>query len=235
LIAVSDLLVGATSALWLGILTSISPCPLATNIAAISFVGRRVDSPRHVLAGGLLYSVGRTAAYVALGAIFVLGLLSVPGVSWFLQRYMNRILGPVLVVTGILLLELVPLRLPAGGRMAERLRNRFQGGGIWGAAPLGALFALSFCPISAALFFGSLVPLALRSDSPVLYPSLYGVGTALPVVAFSFLIAFGARFVGRAFDRLAAVERWARRLTGVVFIVVGVYMTLAFTFEINLW
>jgi len=231
----SDFVLGASSALWLGILTSISPCPLATNIAAISYIGRRVDSPRHVLGGGLLYSIGRTLAYVILGALFVVGLLSAPGVSWFLQQYMNRILGPVLLVTGIFLLELIRFDLPTGGRLAERLRNRFEGGGIWGAAPLGALFALSFCPISAALFFGSLVPLALRSDSPVLYPCLYGVGTALPVVLFSFLIAFGARFVGKVFDRLAVVERWARRLTGVVFIVVGLYMTLTFTFEVYLW
>ena len=218
------------SALWLGLLTSISPCPLATNITAISYIGRRVDSPRHVLGGGLLYALGRSAVYVALGALFVLGLFSVPRVSRFLQQYMNQILGPVLIVTGAILLEWLRLSWPGRGRATEKLRGRLESSGLWGAAPLGALFALSFCPASAALFFGSLVPLALRFNSPVLYPAVYGVGTALPVVAFAFVIAFGARFVGKAFDRLTQVEVWARRLTGFLFIGVGLYMTAAYTF-----
>jgi len=225
-----ETVIGAGSALWLGLLTSISPCPLATNVAAISYLGRRVDSPRHVLAGGLLYTMGRTAAYVVLGFVCVMGLLSMPEVSQFLQRHMNRILGPVLIVAGVFLLELFRPVLPGLGRRGEKLRQRFQAKGIWGAAPLGALFALSFCPVSAALFFGSLVPLAVRLDSPVLYPSLYGAGTALPVVVFAFLVAFGARFVAKAFNRLAVVERWARRLTGVVFVGAGIYLTLVYTF-----
>lgn len=228
-----EALISAGSAVWLGILTSISPCPLATNVAAISYLGRRVDSPRHVLGGGLLYTVGRTVAYVALGFVCVMGLLSMPEVSRFLQRHMNRILGPVLIVAGVFLLEVIRPVLPGLGRRGEKLRERLQSKGVWGAAPLGALFALSFCPVSAALFFGSLVPLAVRFDSPVLFPTLYGAGTALPVVAFAVLVAFGARFVARAFDRLAVVERWARRLTGVVFVVVGIYMTVIYTLGIQ--
>jgi cytochrome c biogenesis protein CcdA len=224
----------AGSAVWLGLLTSISPCPLATNVAAISYLGRRVDSPRHVLGGGLLYTAGRTAAYVTLGFVFVMGLLSMPETSQFLQRHMNRILGPVLIVAGVLLLEVVRPVLPGLGPKGEQLSQSLEAKGVWGALPLGALFALSFCPVSAALFFGSLVPLALRFDSPVLLPGLYGAGTALPVVAFAVLIAFGARFVAKAFNSLAVVERWARRLTGFVFVGVGIYMTLVYTLGVQL-
>jgi cytochrome c biogenesis protein CcdA len=226
----SEAALSVVSALWLGLLTSISPCPLATNITAISYLGRRVDNPRYALGGGLLYAIGRSAVYVALAALFVMGLLSVPRVSRFLQQYMNQILGPVLVVTGAILLEWLRPTLPGRGRGTEKLRRRLESSGLWGAAPLGALFAISFCPASAALFFGSLVPLALRFDSPVLYPAVYGAGTSVPVVAFAFVIAFGARFVGKAFDRLTQVEFWARKLTGFVFIGVGLYMTLAYTF-----
>jgi len=225
-----EIALGVVSALWLGLLTSISPCPLAANITAISYLGRRVDSPRHVLGGGLLYAVGRSAVYVALAALFVMGLLSVPRVSRFLQQYMNQILGPVLMVTGAILLEWLRITLPGRGRATERMRRRLESSGLWGAAPLGALFALSFCPASAALFFGSLVPLAISFDSPVLHPAVYGAGTALPVAAFAFVIAFGARFLGKAFNRLTQVELWARRLTGFVFIGVGLYMTIAYTF-----
>jgi cytochrome c biogenesis protein CcdA len=222
--------VAAASALWLGILTSISPCPLATNIAAVSFLGRRVDKPLHALGGGLLYALGRTIAYVALGALIVVGLLSMPQASRFLQQYMNQLIGPVLIVTGLFLLELLRLRLPGLGKAGERLQQRFKKFGMAGAVPLGALFALSFCPVSAALFFGSLMALALRLQSPVLLPTLYGIGTALPVVLFALLIAAGAGFIGRLFDRLSLIERWARKVTGLVFILVGLYMTLSYSF-----
>ena len=228
----ADLLPAALSALWLGILTSISPCPLATNVAAVSYLGRSVDRPRRVLGGGLLYTAGRSVAYVALGVLVVIGLLSVPRLSRWLQQHMNHLLGPVLVVTGLLLLGLFRLWGVELGPAGERAQKRLGALGLWGAAPLGALFALSFCPLSAAIFFGSLVPLALERESPVLLPALYGVGSALPVVLFAVLIAFGARSVGRAFNRMAQVERWARRATGLVFVGVGIYMTLAYTLKL---
>jgi cytochrome c biogenesis protein CcdA len=228
---VSELVLEAATAFWLGLLTSISPCPLASNIAAVSFLGQRVGSRSSVLGGGLAYTVGRTLTYVALAVLVVAGLLSVPHASRFLQRFMNQILGPLLVIVGVLILDLVRVSLPGPGRLVERLQQRLSAGGLLGALALGALFALSFCPVSAALFFGSLMPLALRLESPVLLPTLYGAGTALPVVLFAFLIAAGAGFVGRLFQILAQIERWARRVTALVFIVVGIYMTLVFTLE----
>jgi cytochrome c biogenesis protein CcdA len=231
---VVELVVAGGSALWLGILTSISPCPLSTNIAAVSFLGRRVDSPRLVLGGGLLYALGRAIAYVAIGAVLLAGLLSAPGVSSFLQKHMSRIVGPVLVLVGVFLLEVISIRLPALGRSGKPLQDRLASRGMWGAAPLGALFALSFCPLSAALFFGGLMPLALQQKSPVLIPTLYGAGTALPVVVFAVLIAAGARGLGVAFKRVTDVERWARRGMAVIFIGVGVYMTLSYTFGLAL-
>jgi cytochrome c biogenesis protein CcdA len=231
---VSELVVAAASALWLGILTSISPCPLATNIAAVSYLGRRVDRPRLVVGGGLLYALGRALAYVALGALLLAGLMSAPGVSSFLQRHMNRIVGPLLILVGLFLLELIRVRLPGLGRSGERLQNRLGSRGMWGAVPLGALFALSFCPVSAAFFFGSLLPLALETRSPVLLPSVYGAGTALPVVLFAVLVAAGARGIGLAFKRVTLIERWVRRVLAVVFIGVGIYMTLSYTFELGI-
>jgi cytochrome c biogenesis protein CcdA len=226
------LLAGAASALWLGVLTSISPCPLATNIAAISFIGKRVGRPPIVLASGLLYAAGRTAAYLALGIVAVGGLLAIPAVSQFLQIYMNKLLGPVLILVGMFLLELIRLNLSTSVS-AERAQRLAEKGGLLGAALLGILFALSFCPISAALFFGSLVPLALKHESRFVLPVAYGVGTALPVVAFAALVAFGARWVGQAFNRLAQVEWWARRVTGALFILVGIYYCLTAIFGVG--
>lgn len=224
-------LTAALTACWLGLLTSVSPCPLATNIAAISYIGRRVEQPRQVLLSGLLYTLGRLVSYVALAMLIVSSLLAVPELARFLQRYMNVALGPVLIVTGLFLIDLIPLRLP-GIRVGERLQHRVDRMGIWGGAFLGVLFALSFCPVSAALYFGSLIPLALENQSSVLMPTLYGLGTAVPVVVFALLIAFSARFVGSVFNKLSLISRWARRITGAVFILIGVYYSSMYIFGI---
>ena len=229
--ASDSFLVAVVSACWLGILTSISPCPLATNIAAISYIGKRVSRPGYVLATGLLYTLGRAVAYVAIGMLIVASALAVPDLSFFLQRHINKILGPVLILTGVILLGLIRLNFTGPGYGA-RLQSRVDKHGMWGAGVLGLLFALSFCPISAGLFFGGLIPLAMERQSTVLMPTLYGIGTALPVVVFAVFIAFGAHHVGKAFDRLSQIERWARRVTGIVFIAVGLYLTLVYVFHV---
>lgn len=228
----AELLVGAASALWLGILTSISPCPLATNIAAVSFVGKRLSNPRQVFLAGLLYTLGRALTYLVLGMILVSSLLSIPYVSHTLQNYMNKLLGPILIVAGMVLLELIHLNL-SGSKISERMSKRVESmGGIWGASLMGVVFALSFCPLSAALFFGSLIPLALKYESGVIIPAIYGVGTGLPVLVFAALIALGARSVGQAYNRLVPFELWARRITGGIFIGVGIYYCLAHIFGV---
>ncbi len=222
---------GVASALWLGILTSISPCPLATNIAAVSFIGKQFTSAPRVALSGIFYVLGRMLAYLGLGMALVASLLSAPQLSVFLQKYMNRILGPVLILVGMVLLELLRFNL-AGGGVGERMRERAGKGGVWGAGLLGFLFALSFCPVSAALFFGSLIPLSVKDGSRVLYPLMYGAGTGLPVIVIAMMIAFGAKSIGALFRKLTRVELWARRITGAIFIAVGVYYSLVYIFEI---
>jgi cytochrome c biogenesis protein CcdA len=216
------------TAIWLGILTSISPCPLATNIAAISYVGRHLGRPRTTLAAGLLYTMGRALTYAVLGGAVVWGLMSMVDVAGFLQGTFHRLLGPLLIVAGLLLLGLVRLSLPGRG-VSEGLTRRVERLGPWGAGLLGILFALSFCPVSAALFFGTLIPLATDRGSPLLLPLLYGLGTALPVVGFAILIAVGTNRLAVALDRLQSFELVARRLTAAVFILVGIYETLRST------
>ncbi len=227
----NELFAGIGTALWLGILTSISPCPLATNIAAISYIGKRVDRPGQVLATGLLYTLGRTVAYLVLGIVLVTSLLSAPHLSHWLQKYMMKILGPLLILVGMVLLGLIGQGLTGIGA-GESIRRRAERMGLWGAGLLGFVFALSFCPVSAAIFFGSLLPLAVSAQSAVLYPSLYGVGTALPVVLFSVIIASSAYSVGRTFDRVIQFEIWARRITGILFIGIGIYFSIKYIFHI---
>jgi cytochrome c-type biogenesis protein len=227
----SGLAVAALSALWFGILTSVSPCPLATNITAISFVGRRTGSSMGVLLSGLLYTMGRALVYTVIGVLLVMSLLSAPTVSLTLQVWMNKLLGPILILVGMVMLGF--LRISFRGRgMSERLQQRVERWGLLGALGLGALFALSFCPVSATLFFGSLLPLAIKHDSGVLLPFVYGIGTAIPVVIFAIVLAFGARRLGKLFERVTQVERWMRMATGIVFVGVGIYMSLVYVYRV---
>lgn len=218
-------------AAWFGILTAISPCPMATNIAAIGFLGRRVANPRAVLFAGLLYTLGRSLAYLAVAMIAVWGLTSLPALSQFLQSGLHIALGPILVIVGMLLAGL--LELPwslslAGGGLQERI-----GAGWWWPLLLGMLFALSFCPVSAALFFGSLMPLAVRSESPVAVPMAYGIATALPVVVVACVLAFSAGAVGRAYNAMQSFAWWAQRITGWIFILAGVYLCSLYIFGVQ--
>lgn len=209
----------------LGMLTAISPCPLATNIAAVSFLGRHVDSPARSLWSGALYVAGRTLTYTLLAAALTAGLLAATATSSALGRYVGLLVGPVLVVAGGMLLGWIPAPGfgTSGGKLTERLAQRGDG---LAAFLMGILFALSFCPSSAALFFGSLIPLATRAESAVAVPIAFGAATGLPVLAFAVLIAAGGHGLGRTFDRLRSIERWLRVVTGVTLVAIGLYLCL---------
>ncbi len=226
-------LAAAGAALGLGIVNALSPCPLATNVAAVSYLAGNLGGPKgtwRVLAGGGLYTLGRAAGYLLMGALITAGILSVPSLSRFLQEWMNRLTGPLLIVVGMVLGEMIPLRLP-GIISAEKAKALADRGGLWGAGALGFLFSLALCPISAALFFGSLLPLAVTHSSPVLLPLLFGVGTALPVLAFAVLASAGAEVVGRAFRATASLDRALRLGTAAVFILAGIYLSLRYVWK----
>jgi len=215
------------TALWLGILTSISPCPLATNIAAVSFLSKRITHPALVFISGLSYTLGRMVAYAALGWIIINSLLSVPQVAQFLQKYMTKALGPILIITGLVLLEVIKINL-SGVSLSEKHQNALVGSGAPGAFILGVVFALAFCPVSAALFFGSLIPLTLNSKTGTILPFIYGIGTGLPVLFFSLGITLGITSLSHWFNKVAKFEIYARKITGAIFIAAGIYYLSAY-------
>ena len=214
--------VGFVSAFWLGILTSISPCPLAANVVAISFISKKIIHPRIVFLSGLAYTIGRMLAYALLGFIIINSFLSIPVLANFLQKYMNKIFGPILILTGLFLMDALKLRFPSFS-LSEKHQNELSGAGVGGAFALGLIFALVFCPISAALFFGSLIPLALSHKLGVTLTFIYGIGTGLPVLAFAVAIAAGVTSLSRWFHKLTKLEYYMRKITGIVFILVGLY------------
>lgn len=219
------------SVIWLGILTSISPCPLATNIAATTYIGKQIDSRYATVMAAAAYTLGRTLSYVLISLLIVAGLISIPGMSMFLQTHMNKFLGPILLVTGLFILGLIPIRMPSMAFNTNMLQ-KLGDSGFFGAVILGFLFALSFCPVSAAFFFGSVIPLALKFQSKFLLPFSYGVGTAAPVILFALIIAYSTRIAAKFFRKLAVVERWFRGITGTVFIGIGLYFILKYLFGV---
>ncbi len=220
------------SALWLGILTAVSPCPLASNIAAISFIGRQLGNKRGVIFSGILYTIGRTLTYIVLGAGIVAGLLASGDVSRFLQQYLNEALGPVLILLGMILLGMIGEKISLNF-LGNGIQKKAEKNGVWFAMPLGMIFALSFCPVSAGLFFGALIPLSLKYSSLYILPLVYGIGTALPVIFFAFLIAFGGEYLSKVFNCLTQTEIWVRRIAGILFILAGIYYCLSYIYGIN--
>ena len=215
------------SALWLGILTSISPCPLATNIAAVSFLSKRINHPKTVFISGLAYTFGRMLTYAVLGAAIIMSLVSVPVIANFFQEYMNKILGPLLIIVGLFLLGVIKINI-SGLAISQEKQQSLVDSGIGGSFALGVIFALSFCPISAALFFGSLIPLALNSKQGIVLPFLYGLGTGLPVIIFALGITLGVTKASFWFKKMSALEKYTKKITGVIFILVGLYYVWAY-------
>lgn len=214
--------IGFISALWLGILTSVSPCPLATNIAAISFLTKKIINPKSVFISGFAYTIGRMFSYALLGWIIISSFLSVPVLANLLQKYMNKVFGPILIITGLVLLDMVKMNIPRLV-LSKKLQDKLAESGIGGAFVLGLIFALVFCPVSAALFFGSLIPLAFKSDTGVILPFIYGIGTGLPVLLFAVGIALSVKTISFWFNRMSKLEYYMRKVTGGIFIIVGLY------------
>ncbi len=211
------------AAFFIGLMTAMSPCPLATNITAIAYVSRRLDNSRHTLLVGLLYAAGRTAGYVAIAAAIVYAGLNVQAISFFLQEYGEMVLGPLLLVLGILMLDVIDISLPGGGKRLTTLMETYSEKGFAGSFILGVLFALSFCPFSAVLFFGMLIPIALKTGDALLVPAVFGIATALPVIVVSFLLVGGVGQAARFMQRAQAVEFWVKKAVAVVFIGIGCY------------
>ena len=211
----------------LGVLTSISPCPLATNIAAVAYISRDIKSPGHAILNSITYTLGRIFTYFALGAMIILGGISVIDLSLTTQSIHGTILGVILITAGILLLGLINFNFNfGGGSITEKLSKKAANFGLLGAFFIGVLFALAFCPYSAILFFGTLIPLGLVSNEGVILPLFYGLGTGIPVLLFAGLFYFGAQGINRHVQNVSRLEKILRKVIGVIFIVIGLYLII---------
>jgi len=207
----------------LGLLCSVSPCVLATNVAALAYVGRRATEPRYAAMTALLYTLGRMFSYTAVGVLIVLVGLEVGAMSRFLQGTGERIIGPFLIAVGMLLLVAHRIPVLQGGGGLERLGAKFGDMGVLGGFPLGALFALAFCPYSGVLFFAVLIPLALTTAGGIALPAVFAIGTGVPVLVFGALLSFGVARVASWTDSLTRADKHIRLVSAVLFTGAGLY------------
>jgi cytochrome c biogenesis protein CcdA len=207
----------------LGLLTAISPCPLATNIAAIAYISQRVADRRYAVTTSALYTLGRMVAYSVLGVLIIKAGLEVPGVASLLQSTGERVLGPILIAVGAILLNIHRLRFGTGSGRLSTLGERVSRWGMVGGFLMGILFALAFCPYSAILYFGVLIPLALKTSGGIALPAVFAIGTGLPVLIFGISLSFGVSRVSSWFDKLTRAQKTIRIVTSLILIGVGVY------------
>jgi cytochrome c-type biogenesis protein len=215
------------TAFLLGILTSISPCPLATNITAIAYISKEIKTVRHTLLNSLFYILGRVISYTLLATLIYFGISSFY-ISSIFQGWGDKILGPVLIIIGLILFGVIKINIGANSGRIERLKEWLARKGCIGSLLLGMLFALAFCPYSGVLFFGVLIPLILKSATGLLLPPLFALGTGLPVMIFSILIAFSLEKVGRVFRVTQKVEKVIRYGVASIFILAGAYYLYLF-------
>ncbi|MCK9438894.1 MAG: aromatic aminobenezylarsenical efflux permease ArsG family transporter [Patescibacteria group bacterium] len=212
----------ALSAFLLGILTSISPCPLATNITAVAFISRNVKTPRYTIFSGLFYTLGRGISYTVLVTLIYLGFSSF-SISSIFQGWGDKILGPVLIVIGLIMLDIIKFNFKNKNQKIEKLKLWLSDKGYLGSLALGMLFAFAFCPYSGVIFFGILIPMIVQSNTGLFLPPLFALGTGLPVIIFSILIAFSMQAVSKVFSAVSKIEKYLRYIVALIFIIVGVY------------
>lgn len=218
------------AAFFIGLMTAISPCPLATNITAIAYISKKIDNGKKTLLTGFVYTLGRMFTYVLLAALIVYIGISVQEISLFLQKYGEKIIGPLLVFIGLVMLNIIKFPSLKSGNKMNRIKEKLSEKGYFGSFLLGVLFALAFCPFSAVLFFGMLIPLALKYSDAFLIPSIFSLATGLPVIIFAFILTFSVSKIGKVMNKVQIFEKYARYVIAAIFLLVGVYYTIRIWF-----
>jgi cytochrome c-type biogenesis protein len=212
----------------LGLMTAISPCPLATNISAIGFISRDLDDRRRVFVNGLVYTLGRAISYTSIALIIYFGASQMDVSGWF-QRWGEKLLGPLLIIVGMFMLDIIRVNLPGMGSFTEKIGERGRKSYL-NVLLLGVLFALAFCPYSGVLYFVMLIPMTVASPEGLYLPVIFAIATGIPVIVFAWLIAYAIGNVGKMYNRIKTFELWFRRVVAVLFIIVGVWYVITLLF-----
>lgn len=215
------------SALLLGLMTAISPCPLATNITATAFISKNISNKRKVFWSGVVYTLGRAFSYTSIGLILYFG-----ASKFHLARFFNqngeKYLGPLLIILGLFMLGVIKINFFKGSNFTEKLTEKFNDNGLLGSFLIGVVFAFAFCPYSGVLYFGMLIPLTISNASGLYLPIVFALGTGIPVIIFTYLLAFATQKVGVFYKNISKIEIVMRYVAGVVFVLSGIYYLMIF-------
>lgn len=211
------------AAFFIGLMTAVSPCPLMTNITAVAYISRKIDNSRHTILVGFLYTLGRMLSYTVLASLIVYVGVNSQEIALLLQDYGEKLLGPLLLLIGLVMLEAVKINFGSGGEHMDKLKEKLSEKGYIGGFLLGVVFALSFCPFSAVLYFGMLIPLAVKVNDGFIVPSVFAFATGLPVILSSILLVKSVSTLGKVMDKAQAMEKTVRKIVAVIFLVVGLY------------
>jgi cytochrome c-type biogenesis protein len=204
----------------LGLMSSLGPCTLATNITAIGFISRDIESKKRVFISGLIYTLGRAFSYTALGILLFFGASQLK-ISMIFQGWGEKLIGPILILIGLFMLEVIKLKLPGFSGVTERVGEQSRKS-LWSTFLLGMFFAMVFCPYVGVLYFAMLIPITISSVSGLFLPVVFAIGTGLPVIIFAWLLAYAVGNVGSLYN-IRDFDKWFRRIMAVLFILVGIY------------
>lgn len=209
------------SAFVLGLMTAISPCPLATNITAIGYISKDIENRNRVFINGLLYTLGRAITYTVLAFIIFLGADQFK-FGGFFQQYGEKFLGPLLILIGLFMLDIIKIKFPGMDGLTSKMQNKKKWRFV-DAILLGLVFALAFCPYSGVLYFGMLIPMTVTSASGLYLPVIFALATGIPVIFFAWVLAYAISGVGGIYQKVKIFEIWFRRVIAVLFMAVGIY------------
>jgi cytochrome c-type biogenesis protein len=217
------------AAFFIGLMTAISPCPLATNITAIAYVSRRVERAKVTILTGVLYTLGRMFTYILIAGMIVWFGINAQIIALPLQKYGERLLGPFLILLGVIMFDVIKIHLWKGSGRLDSFKESLSKKGYAGSFLLGAVFALAFCPFSAVLFFGMLIPLAINAHDAIVIPSVFAFATGLPVIILSIILAVSLHRLVKVMKKIQTIEKWTRKIVAGIFIIVGIYYTITHT------
>jgi cytochrome c biogenesis protein CcdA len=211
----------------LGLMTAISPCPLATNITAIAYISKDIENKHKIFVNGLIYTLGRAISYTLIGLILFFG-ASKFEISKLFSSSGEKFLGPLLIIIGILMLDIIKIKFPSFGKLTEKMQSKSKKGSWLSALLLGIVFALAFCPYSGVLYFGMLIPMTILSSSGLYLPVIFAIATGLPVIIIAYLLAFSVSSIGNFYKKIQAFQKWFNRIVALIFILVGLYYVYIF-------
>ncbi|HLE05966.1 MAG TPA: aromatic aminobenezylarsenical efflux permease ArsG family transporter [Candidatus Nanoarchaeia archaeon] len=214
------------AAFFIGLMTAISPCPLATNITAIAYISKNLKNNKKVILTGITYTLGRALTYILIASIIVWLGVNIQVIALPLQQYGDKAIGPLLIFIGLVMIDLIKLKLNIKNDKLNKIKESLSNKGLIGSFLLGVIFALAFCPFSAVLYFGMLIPIALSAKDAIITPLSFAIGTGLPVIILSIILAKSVKQLSKTMKRIQTTEKYIRKITAITFIIIGTYYTI---------